>query len=765
MVECKYIVSQGGFAMKKHSLFIIVLALSALTGCGYKVPTTDFNKVKTAFNGVEKSFKKIASAKKAPTLNNRGLLPKRKNVDDGLTSIFNLFASDDIRGHSVEDLSYNEPPMVQFQYLKAVFDKVGSGFEFGTKYYDNITGEMYVDFETGFKAEKKDEYKYAFDYELAIDVNIDSNDLINADVTFDITLSKNGQNYNSKWYVNLLLDYDMNNSSPTYTLTMLTENDETDLPYFNRFTYEYDYVDVKSNKINEWRKFCMHSSERLVKDDTHPSFESYVNQGITYKVDYPKWFKNGDYYKLTQMPESRQKSVGNAMYDGLGLNANDINADPFFAKQGTRNGVMQTVYKDFSKIYGDEIIYDLICRDEDDYNDNNQAQPTGIKAMFKDGVTGADNISVDNIHIIDLFNGFTDPFGERNQGIDLWYCDENFNGLYKVDDLNRLSYQFTTKVYDSDSWTSGSADHVPVDITLDMRILEAYAMLKNRNNFTNYSRSISILVTDSNNIQGKFTLTYNGDFPDDYVAPTFPQELKALGIPEYEGQHLAFDFSRNGELYTLKITGSDGGELDKYLEKVSKAGFARDWYNPNYLLYAPIFKKSFSEQENLFLQVDSTQKDCYLLKAWKEQIPNDDGNNGEGNGDDGGGEETPLSISSLCLYGSFNNWGQGDANNYIFTQINENSFRIEQVVVQPGDKFKVVADGDWAIHNSDTAYGGFGYDDFDNISEFSYYFQKEEGPDSNIIVKQNCELTIEAQNSGTHLGLRIVNVKQTGPKQ
>ena len=33
--------------MKKHSLFIIVLALSALTGCGYKVPTTDFNKVKT----------------------------------------------------------------------------------------------------------------------------------------------------------------------------------------------------------------------------------------------------------------------------------------------------------------------------------------------------------------------------------------------------------------------------------------------------------------------------------------------------------------------------------------------------------------------------------------------------------------------------------------------------------------------------------------------------------------------------------------------
>ena len=307
--------------------------------------------------------------------------------------------------------------------------------------------------------------------------------------------------------------------------------------------------------------------------------------------------------------------------------------------------------------------------------------------------------------------------------------------------------------------------YAPVEVSIDTTFAEAYVLLKNRNNFNEYSRNIMLLFKDADTIQGAVSLIYYGEFEDNYVAPTFPKELKDLGIPEYEGQRLAFDFSRNGELYTLKITGSDGGELDKYLEKVSKAGFERDWYNPNYSLYAPIFKKSFSEQENLFLQVDSTQKDCYLLKAWKEQIPNDDGNNGEGNGDDGGGEETPLSISSLCLYGSFNNWGQGDANNYIFTQINENSFRIEQVVVQPGDKFKVVADGGWTIHNSNTAYGGFGYDDFDNISEFSYYFQKEEGPDSNIIVKQNCELTIEAQNSGTHLGLRIVNVKQTGLKQ
>ena len=746
--------------MKKRVFFVLLLSLSALAGCSgtYKVPTTGFEKVKTAFNGVEKSFKKLSSSKNANQT--RALQPRYKNVDSGLSSIFSHFSSNDIQSHSVEDLSYNEPPMIQFQYLKAVFDKVGSGFEFGTKHYDNIMGDMYVDFETGFKADKQDKYKYAYNYELAIDINIDANDLINADVSFDITLSKDGNNYNTKWYVNLLLDYDMENASPTYTLTMLTENDERDFPYFNRYTYEYDYVDMQNSKVNEWRKFCMHSSERLVVDNEHPTFEDYIDKNnITYKVDYPKWFKNGNYYRINQMPENLQRSIGNAMYADLGLNAGDINAEVFFAKQGTQNGVMQVIYNNFSKIYGDEIIYDLVCRDEDDYTDNNQGQPTGIKAMFKDGMTGADYVGVGDIQLIDLFNGYTDPFGERNQGIDLWYCDENFNALYKVDDLNRLTYQFTTTLYENENEM-----HVPVEITLDMRILEAYSMLKNLNNFTNYSRNIIILVTDTNNLQGLFTLSYYGDFPDDYVAPTFPKELKDLGIPEYEGQRIAFDFSRNGELYSLKISGSDGGELDQYLEKVSKAGFARDWYNPNYSIYAPIFKKSFSDKENLFLQVDSTQKDYYLLKVWKEQIPNDDGNNGEENGDDGG-DETPLLISSLCLYGSFNNWGQGDVNNYIFTQINENSFRIEQLVVQPGDKFKVVADGDWAIHNSDTAYGGFGYDDFDNTKEFSYYFQKEEGVDSNIIVKQYCTLTIEAQNSGTHLGLRIVDIKEAGPKQ
>ena len=152
-----------GLHMKLRSFFVVALLFSSLTGCGgsYQVPTNNFDKVKTAFNGVEKSFKKISSSKKRAN----GLQPRAKNVDGGLNSLFSLFTNQDIKGHSIEDLSYNEPPMIQFQYLKAVFDKVGQGFEFGTKYYDNITGEIYVDLETGFKDKNKNaNNKYSFDY-------------------------------------------------------------------------------------------------------------------------------------------------------------------------------------------------------------------------------------------------------------------------------------------------------------------------------------------------------------------------------------------------------------------------------------------------------------------------------------------------------------------------------------------------------------------------------------------------------------------------
>ena len=748
------------FPMKKGIFFVLTLLFPALVGCGYKTPTSSYDKVKTAFNGVEKSFKNISANKKS--IQYHGALPKYKNEDSGLNSIFSIFTNNDIRSHELdEDISYNQPPMVQFQCLKAVFDKVGKGFEFGTKYYDNVTGEVYVNFENGLKDEtKQDKNKYAFDFELAIDINIDDSDLITADVIFDIKLNQNNQNYETKWYVNLLLDYDMANSSPNYTLTMLTENDELQLPYYNHFTYEYDYVNVQNSKINEWRKFCMHSSRRLVKDNSHPSFESYINEGISYKVDYPKWFKNNNLYKLTQMSDSQIKTIGNAMYDGLGLNATDINPEPFFNKQGTRNSVIQTIYKDFTKTLKEEVVYDLVCRDEDDDNQNQQhVRPAGIRAMLGNGTSGADHLPVGgDMQIYNLFNGYIDPFGEKHV-VALWYCDENGNALREINDFHQLSYQFTTSI------SEGSNEaYIPVEVSLDTTIKEAYTMLKRLNSFGNYSREIMLLITDSEQVMGGVSLSYVGEFDDnggnngDYTS-NWPSEWSNYNIPEYKGEKVQYRFTRDGEHFWLYIANSNTGEADNYISILQSNGFEVTTRND---LYNTTWKRKYSSNEMLMLRFDYS-KDEYLIEVWTEQITNPGGDSSEDNSNQ---EQQTLFIDSLILFGSFNSWGGNPTEQHEFIRTGENSFAIYQFPVQAGDKFKVVANGgDWGIHNSETAYGGFGYNDFDNIKEFSDFLGLDESDDNcNIVVKQSCELTIEAINSGTHLGLRIVNAKPTGEK-
>ena len=218
--------------MKKISCFIATLVGAftiGLIGCAPKLPTTNYEKVKFAFNGVEKSFKNKKASNKALVV-----LPKSKiggsNPSGALDTIFNLYTEEDKRDDFLDDISYNEPPMIQFQYIKKVLEKIGNGYEFNKKYYDTITGEMYLDIETGLKQDNKDEYKYNYTFTLGMNININDTDLITADVSFDINLSKGNNTYKTKWYVGIELDYDMTNNSPNYTMTMVTENDERELP-------------------------------------------------------------------------------------------------------------------------------------------------------------------------------------------------------------------------------------------------------------------------------------------------------------------------------------------------------------------------------------------------------------------------------------------------------------------------------------------------------------------------------------------------------
>ena len=382
-----------GVKMKKLlSLFIIAamaLGFSAcLAGCN-ALPTSAYEKVLFALNGVEKSFR---SSDKKSEVNKSGgyslfLSPSKKVYADesqALAAISAIYNDGDVFEQSEDSFAYDEPPMIQFQCLKAVFERIGKDYSFGTKYYSDVNGELYIDIETGDKIDElrsdAADYKYDYTFGLAISVNIDDSDLITADVSFDITIYRENERYHTNWYVSMRLDYDMRSSSPNYTLLMLTDNQEAELKYLNRIQgYEYDYVQVKDSRIVEWRKFDLDASEKLIFDDSHPNFDSYLNnEDFEFKAGTTKWFKDGKLRKITRMTSEKSLTVARAYADGLKMNSTDINGEEFLNKNGEKTDKINEIYREFCTLFKGDVIYSLVLNSSSKHGGEQGDGATGI---------------------------------------------------------------------------------------------------------------------------------------------------------------------------------------------------------------------------------------------------------------------------------------------------------------------------------------------------------------------------------------------------
>ncbi len=697
--------------MKKIKFFVtslVGLLTIGLIGCSPKLPTTQYEKVKFAFNGVEKSFKSKKAAKAAI------LLPKAKlggsNTSHGLDIIYSYFRDDDIQDNFLEEVEYNQPPMVQFQYLKKVLEKVGSGYEFGNKYYDTINGEMYLDVETGFKKEGE-QYKYNYTFTLGMDINIDENDLINADISFDIKLNKGNEEYNTKWYVAIELDYDMANNSPNYQMTMVTENDERELPYYGRYTYEYDYVDVNNNSISEWRKFCMDNDHRLVKDSTHTNFNSYVEEGCEYKVDACSWYKNGVFHK-NKRPRAtgdEAKAIGEALFTDLGLSANEIDADRFFDKQGNQNSVIKTCYQEFNKIAKEDIIYDLVCKEEG--HSEIEKQPAAIRAMNDDLSGGAGNYQVPGTTTISqLLSGFIDNFGEKVV-VHLYYIDSDGGLLSEITDLRALNY-----------YVRSQRSEYSIEVHLDDTL---YDVIQG-GGFQD--RDLVIAFIDGDNLGGLMNFYYAGDFPSNYTKPEFPQVLKDIGVPEYEGERITFGpgcvFDK--EPYKLEILNTDGNEEENYRTKLLKNGFEVT----EIFGYREYKKQVNTKIVTISINNAAIESGCLVLTISTQDAPE------------------AFVVNAVSMVGSFNNW-QVDTNCAEFTKTGENEFTLSDVHMIVGEKFKIVVNHEWGQR------GGYGYHDIDGIDMLFKALQPE-GEEDNILVTASCHFSLKAMIDGEFIHLVFI---------
>ncbi|MBR4769890.1 MAG: hypothetical protein IK090_03055 [Clostridia bacterium] len=571
--------------MKKGLLLILLAvlilgAVFALSACGKKdkLPTTDYEKVAFAFKGVEKSFKTVGSKSAADA---EIYAVKRLLAGDGdpLSTIRGVYTTGDSQGDVIDDLEYTQPPMIQFQCLKAVLEKIGKGFEFGAKYYDDITGEVFVDVATGRDMSddaNKNDYKYDYTFRLALRIDIDEADLIKADVSFDIRLVRGNENVSMIWYVKMILDYDMTSTTPIYTLTMWTANDERQLAFRGNYTYEYDYVDMKAAGINEWRKFVLEPDTKLVKDANHQSFETYRNEGVVFNADTCKWYADKDLKKITRYNETKGATIADAFF-AFGLNSTNIDGTAFLSENGIQSNAIKTAYNDFSEIFKKDFIYSLVSGKEDDHGENGgHGEAVWIALLTQDREAwGAQNIERD-CTVSDLFTGFG-PWGGAVIGVKrpcIYSVDANGNVIEMIGNFGDYDYEIAVG---KSAWVTVNLSDRLSDLIADR--LGGTAALEANGSL------ITIRLTNKTNPNETATFSAIIGFRseiEEQEAKQFPAPLTAWSVPVYDtanGSYNIDDYKEGNDTIYLTVRNTTNDERTAYLSKLKAGGFVQDDIN------------------------------------------------------------------------------------------------------------------------------------------------------------------------------------------
>ena len=246
-------------------------------------------------------------------------------------------------------------------------------------------------------------------------------------------------------------------------------------------------------------------------------------------------------------------------------------------------------------------------------------------------------------------------------------------------------------------------------------------------------RDLAILFVDGDNLGGAMNFYYAGEFQNNnYTAPTFPEVLKNLGVPEYEGER--YTILDNSVLdkspYKLEIGNTDGNEEANYRTKLLKNGFE----------VTEIFGyREYKKQVNskiVVISINNAQIDNgYLtITISVEDAPN------------------VLIVNSIALVGSFNDW-QVDTNCAEFTKVSDTIWRLNELHLSPGEKFKIVVNHTWEIH------GGYGYNDIVRIDEYSKLLTSE-GAECNIKANVACVLTLVAEVNGENVVFLLEDAQQ-----
>lgn len=386
---------------KSHLILPLVLGVSCLASCGGSndpLPTTDKEKVAFAFKGVDKSLRNQKAASQEATPRNA------VSIDEGVAELYRQF--DETRDVQMPDIEYNEPPLVQFQFLKQLYEATGDGYALGTTYAATVTGQFNYDFSTG----KYENVLQHYSAEIGIYIGIDSTDYITAECGMHVFYTDEaGKTHEQKFYAYLGLNYDFQKNEPNYALTMWTSDDCSAFPKEEVYcSYEYDYVEVREGAIQEWRKAYVATNEKIVLDSAHPDFASYRDDELEFSGG-ARAYKNHKQYKTTRTGRksadatdtAKRVALATTVVDKLGGNATDIHADAFFTRTKTENAKVVEIYNGFSRTYGIDIVASLAICGTHIYEHDDPARQDAARLRLTNAVTGQ-SVGLTDIAILEV---------------------------------------------------------------------------------------------------------------------------------------------------------------------------------------------------------------------------------------------------------------------------------------------------------------------------------------------------------------------------
>ena len=386
-------------------------------------------------------------------------------------------------------------------------------------------------------------------------------------------------------YAELILDYDMNETSPTYELTMIDIDDllsfESDDEKY--ISAEYDYVNVEKNTIKEWRKFGVCSPNTLA---------NYQDNDYIYKYSVLRAFKDNKLFKATNS-FNKNINLKNAVL-GLGFIDALTSRDAFNRESGQDNNKIQVVVNKFNNILGKDFVNSFIYTGAtEEWADDREPEPENLFLRIES--TGGYQVYHD-IKLDDLFNP---NIGWDEKGIKqyltIYYKNGEDNTLATYNNFNDFNVKVRS-TYDKAKWIDvDNNDIKTITNYIEQSGFKGYYD-EDSLEYTSMSLELDMFLKSNPNVKLQSTITldlYNSDcykallkkwsLANNYINDYVPVKD---AIPEFESDSVYFspNVHRNLTNGSIGLYFSSGLQtlINNYINKLKSLGFSENYAQSTY---------------------------------------------------------------------------------------------------------------------------------------------------------------------------------------